>query len=172
MERLTHDADFGLEDWEEILYSVKSDPYGAYNILDIAECVGENEFDEILKSISLRLRDYEDIGLEPEEISAKIEACNIYKSLGLTPYQIQWLKLRVDNYGWTSVDERLPEDVYTSSELHEKCFLITNSCGEEKLVQRMRCVPAGYVWHDGYDTHRAVAWRYIEPYKPERSVKE
>lgn len=73
------------------------------------------------------------------------------------------------NDGWTSVDERLPEDVYTSSELHEKWFLITNSCGEEKLVQRMRCVPSGYVWHDGYDTHRAVAWRYIEPYKPERS---
>lgn len=73
------------------------------------------------------------------------------------------------NDGWTSVDERLPEDVYTSSELHEKWFLITNSCGEEKLVQRMRCVPSGYVWHDGYDTHRAVAWRYIEPYNPERS---
>ena len=77
-----------------------------------------------------------------------------------------------NNDGWIPVEERLPEDVYTSSELHEKWFLITNPCSEEKLVQRMRCVPSGYVWHDGYDTHRAVAWRYIEPYKPERSVKE
>lgn len=74
--------------------------------------------------------------------------------------------------GWISVEDRLPEDVYTSSELYEKWFLITNTCGEEKLVQRMKCVPSGYVWHDGYDTHRAIAWRYIEPYKPERSVKK
>lgn len=69
---------------------------------------------------------------------------------------------------WIPIRDMLPEDVYTSSELHEKWFLITNPCGEEKLVQRMRCVPAGYVWHDGYDTHRAVAWGYIEPYKPKR----
>lgn len=75
------------------------------------------------------------------------------------------------NDGWISVEERLPEDVYTSSELDEKWFLITNTCGEEKLVQRMECVPSGYVWHDGYDTHRAVAWGYIEPYKPKRREK-
>lgn len=82
------------------------------------------------------------------------------------------LRKHTKNDGWIPVGERLPEDVYTSSELHEKWFLITNPRSEEKLVQRMRCVPSGYVWHDGYDTHRAVAWRYIEPYKPERSVKE
>ena len=82
------------------------------------------------------------------------------------------LRKHTKNDGWIPVEERLPEDVYTSSELHEKWFLITNPRSEEKLVQRMRCVPSGYVWHDGYDTHRAVAWRYIEPYKPERSVKE
>ena len=68
MERLTHEADFGLEDWEETLFFVKSDPNGAYNILDIAKYQGEPEFDEILKTISLRLSAYEDTGLEPEEI--------------------------------------------------------------------------------------------------------
>ena len=76
------------------------------------------------------------------------------------------------NNGWIPVEERLPEDVYTSSELHEKWFLITNPRSEEKLVQRMRCVPSGYVWHDGYDAHRAIAWRYIEPYNPERREGE
>lgn len=44
-----------------------------------------------------RLAAYENIGLEPEEISAKIEACNIYKSLGLTPDQIQNLFVKVQN---------------------------------------------------------------------------
>ena len=68
MERLTHEADFGFEDWEETLFFVKSDPNGAYNILDIAKYQGEPEFDEILKNISLRLAAYEDTGLEPEEI--------------------------------------------------------------------------------------------------------
>ena len=39
MERLTHEADFGLEDWEETLFLVKSDPNGAYDILDITRFV-------------------------------------------------------------------------------------------------------------------------------------
>lgn len=61
MERLTHEADFGLEDWEETLFFVKSDPNGAYNILDIAKYQGESEFDEILKNIVLRLSEIENI---------------------------------------------------------------------------------------------------------------
>lgn len=68
MERLTHEADFGLEDWEETLFFVKSDPNGAYNIIDIAKYQGEPEFDEILKNVALRLAAYENTGLEPEEI--------------------------------------------------------------------------------------------------------
>ena len=70
MERLTHDVDFGLEDWKETLFFVKSDPNGAYNILDIARFQGEAEFDEILKNIALRLAAYEDTGLTPEEIES------------------------------------------------------------------------------------------------------
>lgn len=83
MERLTHDADFGFEDWEETLFFVKSDPNGAYNILDIARFQGEAEFDEILKNIALRLAAYEDTGFEPEEIgelAVKMEAARPYKA--------------------------------------------------------------------------------------------
>ena len=61
MERLTHIADFGMEDWEETLFLVPSDPTGAYNILDIARHQGEPEFHEILKNISLRLAAIEEI---------------------------------------------------------------------------------------------------------------
>lgn len=82
MERLTHDADIGLEDWEETLFFVKSDPNGAYNILDIARFQGEAEFDEILKNIALRLAAYEDTGLAPVEVQ-----------------QMRWIP----------VEERLPE---------------------------------------------------------------
>lgn len=70
MERLTLEADFGLEDWEETLFFVKGDPNGAYNILDIAKYQGESEFDEILKNVALRLAAYENTGLEPEEVQA------------------------------------------------------------------------------------------------------
>lgn len=70
MERLTHEADFGLEDWEETLFFVKSDPNGAYNILDVAKYQEEPEFDEILKNVALRLAAYENTGLEPEEVQA------------------------------------------------------------------------------------------------------
>lgn len=61
MERLTHEADFGFEDWEETLFSVKSDPNGAYNILDIAKYQGEEEFDQVLINIALRLAAIENI---------------------------------------------------------------------------------------------------------------
>ena len=61
MKRLTREADFGLEDWEETLFFVESDPNGAYNILDIAKEQGYPEFDEILKSIVLRLSAIENI---------------------------------------------------------------------------------------------------------------
>lgn len=61
MKRITHEADFGLEDWEQTLFEVKSDPGGAYNILDIAMQHGEEEFDNILISIALRLAEIEDI---------------------------------------------------------------------------------------------------------------
>ena len=74
MERLTHEADFGLEDWEETLFFVKSDPNGAYNIIDIAKYQGEPEFDEILKNIALRLAAYENTDLEPEDILRILEA--------------------------------------------------------------------------------------------------
>ena len=56
-----------------------------------------------------RLAAYENIGLEPEEISAKIEACNIYKSLGLTPDQILRLKERME----------LAEDI--SGDIDDEC---------------------------------------------------
>lgn len=69
MKRLTHEADFGLEEWEQTLYSVNSDQGGAYNILDIANHKGEEEFDEILKTISLGLKHYEDTELTPEQIA-------------------------------------------------------------------------------------------------------
>lgn len=65
---LTHDADFGLEDWEETLFFVPSDPDGAYNILDVARHHDDPEFVEILKKISLRLADYESTGLSPNEV--------------------------------------------------------------------------------------------------------
>lgn len=61
MERLTHEADFGLEDWEETLFFVPSDPNGSYNILDIAKQQGKPEFDKILIEISLRLAAIENI---------------------------------------------------------------------------------------------------------------
>ena len=195
MERLTHDADFGLEDWEEILYSVKSDPYGAYNILDIAECVGENEFDEILKSISLRLRDYEDIGLEPEEISAKIEACNIYKSLGLTPDQIQWLKLKEDNDGWIPVEKELPPNAKQKGAFCPKYQIMTKYGITEGWYnpdyESWFCLfwfmenkfTKGYIDFERGDVPKVVqiekgidlvlAWRPLpEPYKPERGEKK
>lgn len=102
MNRLTHKIDMGWDNWEEILYGVPYDPEGIYNILDLANeygLEGQGDCAEILKSISVRLKAYEDTGLTPEEItSGKM----------LT--------------GWIPVAERMPEDnkevlTYTSDGL-------------------------------------------------------
>lgn len=41
--------------------------------MDIANHEGEEEFDEILKTISLGLKHYEDTGLTPEEVMELVE---------------------------------------------------------------------------------------------------
>nr|DAS99389.1 MAG TPA: hypothetical protein [Caudoviricetes sp.] len=74
MKRLTHEADFGLEDWEQTFFKVESDPHGAYNILDIAMRQGEEEFDNILISIALRLAEIEDILGEEYDLDSLEEA--------------------------------------------------------------------------------------------------
>ena len=81
MERLTHEADFGLEDWEETLFFVKSDPNGAYNILDIAKYQGESEFDEILKNVALRLAAIEDILGEDYDLDRLMELVEVRDTL-------------------------------------------------------------------------------------------
>ena len=100
MERLTHIADFGMEDWEETLFLVPSDPAGAYNILDIARHQGEPEFNEILKNISLRLAAIEeilgdeyDIDELAEMVQAKREGrCVVLPcKVGDTVYQVDYM---------------------------------------------------------------------------------
>lgn len=74
MERLTHEADFGVEDWEQILYRVPADPEGAYNIFDIAErWVHYDDADCgcILQDITRKLRDYENIAPKVDELYLK-----------------------------------------------------------------------------------------------------
>lgn len=135
MERLTHEADFGLEEWEQTLYSVNSDQGGAYNILDIASHEGEDEFDEILKTISLGLKHYEDTGLTPEQI------------------------VEQTNAGWIPVEERLPEEdgTYLCTLDGELCGIeepFTGMCGiEDGIWDEPDCVLA---WRPLPDPYRPV----------------
>lgn len=87
MERLTHEADFGLEDWEETLFFVKSDPNGAYNILDIAKYQGNPEFDEILKHIALRLSSIENILGDDYDLDRLRELAEADRLIGMTVYE-------------------------------------------------------------------------------------
>ena len=123
-----------------------------------------------------RLAAYENIGLEPEEISAKVAACNIYKSLGLTPDQIQELKLKEDNDGWIPVDDRLPEKneyfVETSGDkdFPNGYYKRLEIAYMTDTIEYVHGYHDGYKWMDKYhDTIKnVVAWRIHEPYHPER----
>lgn len=87
MERLTHEADFGLEDWKVTLFFVKSDPNGAYNILDIAKYQGESEFDEILIHIALRLSSIENILGDDYDLDRLRELAEADRLIGMTVYE-------------------------------------------------------------------------------------
>lgn len=83
MERLTQEAEFGFEDWEQVLYDVPSDAEGAYHILDLAEAyvVDRNEdCAHILQELSLKMKAYEETGLTPGEAAiAKVLAVQFVK---------------------------------------------------------------------------------------------
>lgn len=113
------------------------------------------------EKVQMRLHEYEDTGLSPEEINS----LNTFdRSQG-----VKYLKLYQEEqrkHRWIPVSERLPEDTYLSTELVDGWFLITTLYGEMKLVQRKKCVPDGYIWFDGYDSYRAKAWKKEKPYGP------
>ena len=138
MERLTHEADFGLEEWEQTLYSVNSDQGGAYNILDIASHEGEDEFDEILKTISLGLKHYEDTGLTPEQI------------------------VEQTNAGWIPVEERLPEDYsQVMVSMYDLGWITIGTYSSHSKLWKVN----SYITGLGVDVR---AWRPLpDPYRPE-----
>ena len=151
MERLTHDVDFGLEDWEETLFFVKSDPNGAYNILDIARFQGEAEFDEILKNIALRLAAYEDTGLTPEEVQ-----------------QMRWIP----------VEERLPEDDAPAGR-KQITVMVTTKAGEVTIASRAfepervycrKVYPARWLWSRWLNNH-VTHWMPLPPSPPAKGEK-
>lgn len=102
MERLTHEADFGLEDWEETLFFVKSDPNGAYDILDIAKYQGNPEFDEILKHIALRLSSIENILGDDYDLDRLRELVEMDKANSVPPCQIGDVFYAIDWSRWGS----------------------------------------------------------------------
>ena len=117
MERLTHEADFGLEDWEQILYRVPADPEGAYNIFDIAErWVHYDDADCgcILQDITRKLRDYENIAPKVDELYLK---------------KCQEVSELTKRMRWIPVKERLPE----KSGVYWITMIWTNGAWRENL---------------------------------------
>ena len=115
MERLTHEADFGVEDWEQILYRVPADTEGAYNIFDIAErWVHYDDADCgcILQDITRKLRDYENIAPKVDELYLK---------------KCQEVSELTKRMRWIPVKERLPEKsgVYWTTMRHTDGSLST-----------------------------------------------
>lgn len=64
MKRLTQRIDMGLDEFDEIAFINPHDPEGLYNLRNIVDDLDDDE----LLPIAERLAEYEDTGLEPEEI--------------------------------------------------------------------------------------------------------
>ena len=153
MERLTHEADVGVEDWEQILYRVPADPEGAYNIFDIAErWVHYDDADCgcILQDITRKLRDYENIAPKVDELYLK---------------KCQEVSELTKRMRWIPVKERLPKKpeenpIYDNKPL--EIYLVS--------VKTTDCVIRAF-WNgasftDGWDKLDVLAWMPLpEPYK-------
>ena len=101
MKRLTFRTDMGDDLLDAIAFLNPDDAGGMYNLRDI----GEYGSDELLLEIANRLAEYEDTGLEPEEILTGKElaevACALislkeYKSLGTIDHIRELLKAEKD----------------------------------------------------------------------------
>lgn len=155
MERLTHEADVGVEDWEQILYRVPADPEGAYNIFDIAErWVHYDDADCgcILQDITRKLRDYENIAPKVDELYLK---------------KCQEVSELTKRMRWIPVKERLPKKpeenpIYDNKPL--EIYLVS--------VKNTDCVIRAF-WNgasftDGWEKLDVLAWMPLpEPYRPE-----
>lgn len=153
MERLTHEADVGVEDWEQILYRVPADPEGAYNIFDIAErWVHYDDADCgcILQDITRKLRDYENIAPKVDELYLK---------------KCQEVSELTKRMRWIPVKERLPKKpeenpIYDNKPL--EIYLVS--------VKNTDCVIRAF-WNgasftDGWEKLDVLAWMPLpEPYK-------
>ena len=101
MKRLTGHTDIGDSLLDEIAFINPDDAEGLYNLREIAQ----HGSDELLYEIANRLAEYEDTGLEPDEILTWKElaeaACafiflNEYKSLGTIDHIRELLKAEKD----------------------------------------------------------------------------
>ena len=165
MERLTHEADVGVEDWEQILYRVPADPEGAYNIFDIAErWVHYDDADCgcILQDITRKLRDYENIAPKVDELYLKKcqddqEAANgVWRAMEA---------IAALGDAWIPASERLPKKpeenpIYDNKPL--EIYLVS--------VKNTDCVIRafwnGVTFTDGWEKLDVLAWMPLpEPYK-------
>lgn len=172
MERLTHKTDMGWDAWEEILYSVSYDPEGVYNILDLANeygIEGQEDCAEILKSISVRLKAYEDTGLEPCEIPVLLDR--------LKHASEQW-NIWCDAYQkdvpvWIPVAERIPAE----NEYRVVCAAHSGKPFLRRFEVAYITDTVGYQfgYYDGYkwidksnkEIPNVVAWKNHEPFNPQ-----
>ena len=153
MERLTHEADVGVEDWEQILYRVPADPEGAYNIFDIAErWVHYDDADCgcILQDITRKLRDYENIAPKVDELYLK---------------KCQEVSELTKRMRWIPVKERLPKKpeenpIYDNKPLEIYLVSVNNT---DCVI---RAFWNGVTFTDGWEKLDVLAWMPLpEPYK-------
>lgn len=143
MKRLTQIADFGLEEWEQTFFKVKSDPNGAYNIVDIAMCYYEPEFNTILRDISLRLAAYEDTGLDPEDIITGKEMAEIACAMNLLKeYQEIGTPDRLRELAQADKEGRC---VVLPCKLGDTTFVVANNAIKEMEVKYIQSATDGSI---------------------------
>lgn len=153
MERLTHEADVGVEDWEQILYRVPADPEGAYNIFDIAErWVHYDDADCgcILQDITRKLRDYENIAPKVDELYLKKcqEVSELTKRMRWIPVKERLPKKPEEN----PIYDNKPLEIYLVSVKNTDCVI--------------RAFWNGATFTDGWEKLDVLAWMPLpEPYK-------
>ena len=137
------------------------------------ECDGASERCEDCEfeaEVCMRLGQYEDSGLTPEQINEMKGAL----SRGNTP---EFTRSSRDNDGWIPVNERLPEKneyfVETSSDkdFPNGYYKRLEVAYMTDIIEYVHGYYDGYKWMDKYlDTiENVLAWRILEPYRPERT---
>lgn len=150
------------------------EPSGRWGIVGMEKSVDEIEDFAIYRCLE-KLCDYEELGLNPDDIDSKLFALREYKETGLTPDNIRRLKSKLEDMeeNLQTIEKELGQlkskiRVGTVIQGYKILGIVRNRCIAER-VNKLDCDDY-VVWNVDYDESGVNSGRYFKDYNSALSI--